>query len=134
MKPWQLYLIPNIRGGRCLSGTLLLVVLGTAFSLAGAFDFDPGARSASLFFVCMCAYMPPIMHYIVERSEVALRILAGNFPGMMDLQEETHAVGHESWRAMLIITSIALFLGFVHNRTTAMARWREHFSTFFFLS
>ena len=41
-----------------------------------------------MFFVCMCAYMPPITHYIVERSEVALRNLDKSFPGLMDVDEE----------------------------------------------
>ncbi len=66
---WMLYLVPNIPHGRWWCA---LVVLGILLATSWASGvFAPRSWPVALFFCVILAYITPIFHYIILRTEEA---------------------------------------------------------------
>jgi len=76
---WLLLLVPPIRFGRTTYAVVVLVLLLTLCQLAGVFEPRPTritSQSATVFFAVLLAYIVPVLHVIVARSEEAFSDLA----------------------------------------------------------
>ncbi len=110
-----LRLVPSVRWGRWLTATLILVISLAAFAAMGVFQAGVTAIGPPLFFTCMFAYMPPVMHYIVERAGVALRDLDTAYPGVFDLDAELKKLSHRSKKHSVAVLAGAMIIGLLHN-------------------
>ena len=116
---WLLALVPNVSGGRWITGLTIFALLITMFSLAGVFAADAPAYAApgvSLFFAAILSYIIPVVHFISERAQRALQDLAG--PLRLDaesLAEETRRVSHRSRRWTLLCGSAGIIAAGAHN-------------------
>jgi hypothetical protein len=116
---WLLALVPNVSGGRWITGLTIFALLITMFSLAGVFAADAPAYATpgvSLFFAAILSYIIPVVHFITERAQRALQDLAG--PLQLDaesLAEETRRVSHRSRRWTLLYGSAGIIAAGAHN-------------------
>lgn len=116
---WLLALVPDVRGGRWISGLLIFAALIAMFSAAGVFSADASdyaSPGVSLFFAAILGYIIPVVHFISERAQTALEDLAG--PLGLDaksLAEQTRRVSHRSRRWTLLWASAGIIAGGAHN-------------------
>lgn len=131
---WILQLIPPHRFARALFATATFAVLISIYATAGIFGERPtnaAPANAAVFFAVILAYIVPIFHLIVARSEEAFDDLVP----FMDAPAQSIAAWRRSIRtrtqgSQLRLAALGLAAGLAHNLalTSPVGLWRV-FST-----
>jgi hypothetical protein len=87
---WLLRLVPDFRGGRWLSGAVILLILLAFFGSAGALERTDN-WAAALFFCAILSYITPIFHFVTERTLAAFDELSDRLELTEDARQRFRA-------------------------------------------
>ncbi len=120
---WLLGVVVPGRWGRWITGFMLLVMLVGFYWFIGVLthpQIEFSAKSASLFFCVMIAYITPTYHYIIERTKIAFDLIA---PQLKRVEEDLPdtlprlraSIDHKSTRWHSIVIGGAALVWFLQS-------------------
>lgn len=111
------------RWGRWITGLVLLALLIGFYWFNGVLthpQIEFSAKSASLFFCVMIAYITPTYHYIIERTQVAFDLIAPQLKRVeLDLPDTLSnlraSIDHKSTRWHIVVIAGAVLVWFLQS-------------------
>ncbi len=116
---WVLSLVPNVRFGRLLSATVVLLLMLGAYAAAGLFaqhSSRVAPPNVAVFFAVILAYIVPTYHYIVARCNDALADLERYLDASPEEKAALHAaISERRVATQMGIVAIGTAAGIAHN-------------------